>query len=110
MPDSEAESASATVLRRIEEGVAWITLNRPEAGNALTAEMREQIIAWLGGASADLAVGAGVLSGSGEKGFCTGADLRSQEPGPVRPEGAPARSVGEAARMIRTGWQRLVTA
>ncbi len=101
---------SAMVLRRIEDGVAWITLNRPEAGNALTAEMREQIIAWLGEASADLAVRAVVLSGSGEKGFCTGADLRSQEPGPVRPEGAPARSVGEAARMIRTGWQRLVTA
>ncbi|MBF6555000.1 MAG: enoyl-CoA hydratase/isomerase family protein [Acidimicrobiales bacterium] len=108
--DSQAELASGTVLRRIEEGVAWITLNRPEAGNALTAEMREQLIAWLDEASADLAVRAVVLTGAGEKGFCTGADLRSPIAGPARPEGAPARAVGDAARMIRTGWQRLVSA
>ena len=51
-----------------------------------------------------------VLTGTGEKGFCTGADLRSQEPGPARPEGAPDRAVGEAARLIRNGWQRLISA
>jgi 2-(1,2-epoxy-1,2-dihydrophenyl)acetyl-CoA isomerase len=98
------------VLRRLEGGVAWITLNRPEAGNAITAAMRTQLIAWLEEASADLAVRAVVLTGAGEKGFCTGADLRSQGPGPERPEGAPDRAVGEAARLIRTGWQRLVGA
>jgi len=99
-----------TVLRRIDGGVAWITLNRPEAGNAITPAMRDQLIVWLEEASADLAVRAVVLTGSGEKGFCTGADLRTSGPGPVRPEGAPDRAVGDAARMIRTGWQRLVTA
>jgi 2-(1,2-epoxy-1,2-dihydrophenyl)acetyl-CoA isomerase len=98
------------VLRRLEDGVAWITLNRPEAGNAITAAMRDQIVAWLQEASADLAVRAVVLTGAGEVGFCTGADLRSQGPGPARPDGAPDRAVGEAARLIRTGWQRLVSA
>ena len=44
------------VLQRIEDGVAWITLNRPEAGNAVTAAMRDQIVVWLENASADLAV------------------------------------------------------
>ncbi len=98
------------VLRRIEDGVAWITLNRPQAGNAITLAMREQIIGWLEEASADLAVRVVVLTGAGEKGFCTGADLRSSGPGPARPEGAPERAVGDAARLIRTGWQRLVSA
>jgi 2-(1,2-epoxy-1,2-dihydrophenyl)acetyl-CoA isomerase len=51
-----------------------------------------------------------VLTGAGEKGFCTGAELRSQEPGPDRPEGAPERAVGDAARLIRNGWQRLISA
>jgi 2-(1,2-epoxy-1,2-dihydrophenyl)acetyl-CoA isomerase len=106
----DPEEAPAPVLRRFEAGVAWITLNRPEAGNALTADMREQIIAWLEDASADLAVRAVVLTGAGEKGFCTGADLRAATAGPVRPAGAPDRAVGDAARMIRTGWQRLVSA
>jgi 2-(1,2-epoxy-1,2-dihydrophenyl)acetyl-CoA isomerase len=109
LPGERAPGDDA-VLRRIDGGVAWITLNRPEAGNAITPAMRDQLIAWLEEASADLAVRAVVVTGSGEKGFCTGADLRTSGPGPVRPEGAPDRAVGDAARMIRTGWQRLVTA
>ncbi len=72
--------------------------------------MRDQIIVWLEEASADLAVRAVVLTGEGTKGFCTGADLRSQEPGPSRPEGAPDLAVGDAARLIRNGWQRLISA
>ncbi|MGH9098061.1 MAG: enoyl-CoA hydratase/isomerase family protein, partial [Acidimicrobiales bacterium] len=72
-----AATESAEVLRRLEGGVAWITLNRPEAGNAINTEMRTQIIKWLEEASDDLAVRAVVLTGTGEKGFCTGADLRS---------------------------------
>src|SRR5674476_1027331 len=46
---------STDVLRRVENGVAWITLNRPEVGNAITAEMRTQLITWLEEASGDLA-------------------------------------------------------
>lgn len=101
---------STDVVRRVENGVAWITLNRPEAGNAITAEMRTQLIAWLEEASGDLAVRVVVLTGAGDKGFCTGADLRNQVAGPPRPVGTPDRAVGDAARLIRTGWQRLVGA
>lgn len=100
----------ATVTRRIDEGVAWITLNRPESGNAIDVAMRDQLIVWLEEASGDLAVRAVVLTGAGDKGFCTGADLRSPVAHAARPEGAPERAVGEAARMIRVGWQRLIGA
>ena len=110
MAADTAASPSDDVLRRIEDGIAWITLNRPAAGNALTTDMREQLVAWLEESSADLAVRVVVLTGAGEKGFCTGADLRSQAAAPPRPEGAPDRAVGDAARLIRTGWQRLVGA
>jgi len=105
-----AAAGAEPVEYRLEDGVAWITLNRPEAGNAITAVMRDRIIGWLEAASADLAVRAVVLTGAGEKGFCTGADLRSQEAAPARPAGAPDRPVGDAARMIRNGWQRLISA
>ncbi len=105
-----ADTESADVLRRIEDGVAWITLNRPEAGNAINTEMRTQIIAWLEEASDDLAVRAVVLTGTGEKGFCTGADLRSPVVRPPRPPGAPQSAVGDSARMIRNGWQLLIAA
>jgi 2-(1,2-epoxy-1,2-dihydrophenyl)acetyl-CoA isomerase len=106
----QAEATEDPVLYGLEEGVVTITLNRPAAGNAITSAMRDQVIVWLEEASADLAVRAVVLTGAGEKGFCTGADLRSQDAGPPRPEGAPRLAVGDAARLIRNGWQRLISA
>jgi len=103
MVEPVATGAADHLLRHLEDGVCWITLNRPEAGNALTTAMRDQLAEWFDAASSDLAVRAVVLAGTGEKGFCTGADLRPQGGEPPRPEGAPARTAGEAARMIRDG-------
>ncbi|MGW3328317.1 enoyl-CoA hydratase/isomerase family protein [Streptomyces virginiae] len=92
------------VLHRVDNGVAWITLNRPEAMNAVTWDQRERVIALLAEASADPAVRAVVVTATG-KGFCAGADLRGSP-------GAPAgeRVAGDVARMIRLGAQRLITA
>jgi 2-(1,2-epoxy-1,2-dihydrophenyl)acetyl-CoA isomerase len=98
------------VLHRVENRVAWITLNRPEVRNAITPDQRERVIGLLEAASADLGVGAVVLGATGE-GFCTGADLRAPRAAPApRPEGAPERIMGDAARTIRRGAQRLVAA
>jgi 2-(1,2-epoxy-1,2-dihydrophenyl)acetyl-CoA isomerase len=98
------------VLHRMDGQVSWITLNRPEVKNAITADQRERVISLLEDASASLDVRAVVLTATGD-GFCTGADLRSgRRPPPPRPEGAPDRIVGEAARMIRRGAQRLLAA
>lgn len=98
------------VLHRVERRVAWITLNRPEVRNAITPDQRDRVIELLEEASADLGVGAVVLTATGE-GFCTGADLRAgRRPPAPRPEGAPERIMGDAARMIRRGAQRLVGA
>src|SRR5437763_4335575 len=75
----------------------------------MTTPMRDQIGDWMIEASADPWVRVVVLTGAGEKGFGTGAELRSQRRAPPpKPEGAPERIVGDAARIIRTGWQRLV--
>jgi 2-(1,2-epoxy-1,2-dihydrophenyl)acetyl-CoA isomerase len=85
-------------------GVAWLTLNRPQAGNAITADQRECVIALLSAASADLSIRAIVLTGAGERHFCTGADLSTS--------GSPAaeRPAGSVARAIAGGAQRLIAA
>lgn len=90
-------------------GVLWLTLNRPEAANALTPDQRDRAIDLLADASSRVEVRAVVLTAAG-KHFCTGADLRHSRPGPARPEGAPERVAGDVARMIEQGAQRLVTA
>ncbi len=98
------------LTRRTEDGVCWITINRPEAGNALTQFMRDRIAEWVREASGDLYVRVVVITAAGDKAFCTGADLRGgQRPARPRPHDAPEQVVGDGARTIRDGWQALVT-
>jgi 2-(1,2-epoxy-1,2-dihydrophenyl)acetyl-CoA isomerase len=92
------------------DGIRRITLDRPDAANSITPDQRDQLIDALGEASARLDVRVVVLTASGDRHFCTGADLRASRTGPAQPEGAPERPVGHVSRMIATGAQRLMTA
>jgi 2-(1,2-epoxy-1,2-dihydrophenyl)acetyl-CoA isomerase len=99
------------LLARVENQVLWLTLNRPDAGNAITPDVRNRMIEHLAAANDSLEIRAVVLTAAGERHFCTGADLRAGRAAPPpKPEGAPERVAGEAARMIRTGIQRLIGA
>lgn len=93
------------VLYKLENEVAWITLNRPEQRNAVNAELREELIALLTAARTDLAVRAVVLTGSG-KGFCTGADLSGPRPqGPTGPGAGRELMKSSSQRLIRALWE-----
>lgn len=97
------------VRYEVVAGVARITLDRPDAKNALTSAMRDRLTSLFEDASADLAVRVVVLTGTGGA-FCTGADLRGASPPAAQPEGAPDVAPGEVARVVKRGWQRLVAA
>lgn len=58
------------------DGVAVITLNRPEARNALSAQLREALCEALTGLAADAAVRAVVITGAAGH-FCAGGDIRT---------------------------------
>jgi 2-(1,2-epoxy-1,2-dihydrophenyl)acetyl-CoA isomerase len=64
------------LLERIEDGVAWLTLNRPERLNAFSAEMLGALGEALARFSADPAIGAVVITGAG-RGFCAGGDVKT---------------------------------
>ncbi len=66
---------SETVRYEQQDGVATVTLARPEAMNALTVETKVALLAALRAAAGDDAVRAVVLTGTG-RGFCVGQDLR----------------------------------
>jgi 2-(1,2-epoxy-1,2-dihydrophenyl)acetyl-CoA isomerase len=104
-------SIDEQLRHKVERGVAWMTLNRPEAGNAITPAQRNHLIGLLERASADLAVRAVVITATGDRHFCTGADLRIDRPDEIpKPEGAPERATGFVGRGIAMGAQRLVAA
>jgi enoyl-CoA hydratase/carnithine racemase len=67
---------TAPVLLSVEGAIAWITLNRPEARNALNTAVRAELAAAIRAAEADPAVRVLVLRGAGEHGFCAGADIK----------------------------------
>jgi enoyl-CoA hydratase/carnithine racemase len=56
--------------------VAWLTIDRPEARNALSAAVREGLFAGLRRFNEDAAARVLVLTGAGDKAFCAGADLK----------------------------------
>jgi len=62
------------VLIEKEQGVAWLTLNRPKAYNSLSTELMEELIAALVDCEKDPETKVVVLKGAG-KGFCAGGDL-----------------------------------
>ncbi|HZA58019.1 MAG TPA: enoyl-CoA hydratase-related protein [Solirubrobacterales bacterium] len=63
------------LLYDVSEGVATLTLNRPDQRNALNGPLLEQLVDALGSARDDDGVRAIVLTGAGDKVFCAGADL-----------------------------------
>jgi 2-(1,2-epoxy-1,2-dihydrophenyl)acetyl-CoA isomerase len=108
--------AAGEVLYEVEpSGVAWLVLNRPEAGNALTREQRAHIIDHLEDAADDLDVRAIVLTATGDRHFCTGADLRvsaAADAEKPRHPGAPERPIGTVMHGLESslGAQRFVAA
>jgi len=64
------------VLYRISGGGAWITINRPEARNALNSVVRHGLAEAFARAESDPDVQVVVVTGAGERAFCAGGDLK----------------------------------
>jgi enoyl-CoA hydratase/carnithine racemase len=61
---------------QVERGVAWLTMNRPEARNALNAAVRSGLFEGVARFNADPAARVLVLTGTGDVAFSAGADLK----------------------------------
>jgi methylglutaconyl-CoA hydratase len=81
-------SSNEATLYEIRDGAAWITLNRPENRNALSAILVTELYDHLTNANADDEVRSIVITGNGPA-FCAGADLKS-------PPGQLSEGVGRA--------------
>src|SRR5512136_1890292 len=64
------------VLYEKKDMTARITINRPEVYNSYSTDTLRELIAAFDDASSDDAVGVIVLTGAGEKAFCTGGDVK----------------------------------
>ena len=64
------------ILSQIADGVATITINRPQQLNALNKETIEELSAALNELEKDIAVRVVIITGAGEKAFVAGADIK----------------------------------
>ncbi len=88
------------------DGIATITLHRPEKMNAFTRTMMAEIIAALDVTDADDAVRAVIVTGQGERAFCAGADLTPEGGGHVFSDPNPVEDLSD--ERVRDGGGRLV--
>jgi enoyl-CoA hydratase/carnithine racemase len=64
------------VRYEVEKRAAWVTIDRPQARNALNRAVREGLLAAFTRAEADPDVHVVVLTGAGDRAFCAGGDLK----------------------------------
>jgi enoyl-CoA hydratase len=76
MSDTETGDSNAPVLTARRDGVLLITLNRPDARNAVNLALAQGIAAALDELDGEDSLSVGVLTGAG-KGFCAGMDLKA---------------------------------
>ena len=86
-----------TILYEKKGGLAFVTLNRPEAMNAFNIQMRDDLYQVLSAIKDDSEVRVAVFQGAGEKAFCAGADLSEFL-------SAPAPAAARQVRFARDVW------
>ena len=86
----KVDTGTSVLLCSIQEGVATITLNRPEARNALGDELTPALRRMISRAGEDPDVGAVLITGAGSA-FCAGGDVKSMNSA----DSVPVRSIEE---------------
>jgi naphthoate synthase len=90
------------VRYEVENGLAWITIDRPGRLNAFRARTVDELIHSLKRAWADPAVGVVCLTGTGDRAFCTGGDQKQRaETGDYGPSESGLFEVETLHRLIR---------
>ena len=91
------------ILYERAEGIAKITINRPEVRNAFRPETVAEMMDAFAHAREDTSVGVVLLAGAGTQAFCSGGDQRVRgAAGYVGGDGVPRLNVLDLQRMIRT--------
>jgi naphthoate synthase len=104
VPAWHAVPGFADVLyEKADEGIAKITINRPEVRNAFRPETVQELQRAFADARDDASIGVIILTGQGREAFCSGGDQRVRgKGGYVGSDGVPRLNVLDLQRQIRT--------
>src|SRR5271154_7226617 len=100
---SAGTPAYQDILYAKAEGIAKITINRPEVRNAFRPQTVQEMSRALADAREDSDIGVVILTGAGTQAFCSGGDQRVRgDGGYVGDDGVPRLNVLDFQRQIRT--------
>jgi len=103
----EDQVAEQPVLFEQQGAVGLLTLNRPQALNAMNVEMLEALLAFQGKVQGDRSIRVVVLRACGEKAFCVGADLKGRAKD--YDSGSTEDQLGVLVRKVFRGFEKLET-
>ena len=90
-PGPPPSADEGVVLYEKRDRIAYLTINRPEARNAVSPEVHRAMIAAWADFAEDDSVDVAILTGAGDA-FCAGADLKEYIPPIMRRRAAPTTS------------------
>lgn len=108
--DIEQPDVEEQVRFEIRNQVAWITIDNPTKGNAISPDMRDRMASLINGCNGRFEARAIVITAVGRKLFCPGADISVGREFAPRPDDAPPLAVGESRRMMLEGQLKLMPA
>lgn len=91
-------------------GIARITINRPDTYNSVTQHTMEEMIAAMRDAAEDDEIGVIVLTGAGEKSFCSGGNMKAIAERTSSHKRNHLRVMAQLAMMMRTAAKPLIAA
>ena len=103
-------SGFETIIYDKKDGIARVTLNRPQALNAFSVQMRDDLYEILNAIRADDEVRVAVVRGAGDKAFCAGADLKEFLTAPSVVKARRIRAVRDLWRLFLSVPQPLIAA
>ncbi len=103
IPDWKARGSYRDIRYETAEGMAKITINRPEVRNAFRPQTLFELMDAFAAAREDREVGVVILTGEGKEAFCSGGDQRVRgEGGYVGDDGVPRLNALDLQRQIRS--------
>ena len=91
------------IFEKTDDGISKITINRPEVRNAFRPETVNEIIEALNIVQNDETVGVLILTGAGDKAFCSGGDQKVRgDAGYIGKDGIPRLNILEVQKRIRS--------
>ena len=103
-------SGFETILYEKNDSIAYVTLNRPQALNAFSVRMRDDLYEVMSAIRADDEVRVAIFKGAGDKAFCAGADLKEFLTAPSAVKARRIRAVRDLWRLFLSTPQPLIAA